>query len=38
MIGDVPDGTQFTEIPDYTVEPLSFDEIARRHAEERSSA
>ncbi len=36
MIGDVPDGTQFTEIPNYTVDPLSFDEIAQRYAASRS--
>lgn len=27
-IGDVPRGERFVEIPDYRVEPLSFDEIA----------
>lgn len=37
LIGDVPQGTQFTEIPDYTVEPLAFDEIAQRHSQERQS-
>jgi hypothetical protein len=37
MIGDVPDGEQFVEIPQYEVEPLSFDELAERHARERSS-
>lgn len=30
-IGDVPEGRRFVEIPDYTVEQLSFDELARRH-------
>lgn len=38
MIGDVPDGTLFTEIPDYVIEPLPFEEIARRHQMERTEA
>jgi len=37
MIGDVPQGELFTEIPDYSIEQLSFEEIARRYAEERAS-
>ncbi|MEX0768891.1 MAG: phytanoyl-CoA dioxygenase family protein [Microthrixaceae bacterium] len=32
MIGDVPVGDPFIEIEDYSVEQLSFDEIARRFA------
>lgn len=35
MIGDVPDGELFVEIPNYAVEELEFDEIARRHASHR---
>jgi hypothetical protein len=38
MIGDVPDGTMFTEIRDYRIEPLSFDELSALHAAERASA
>lgn len=34
-IGDVPDGERFVEIPDYSLTPLSFDEMARRHRAER---
>lgn len=31
VIGDVPEGEPFTEIADYSVEVLSFDEIAARY-------
>lgn len=34
-IGDVPEGEKFVEIPDYRVDPLSFDEMAERHAADR---
>ncbi|KLR62225.1 protein involved in biosynthesis of mitomycin antibiotics/polyketide fumonisin [Actinobacteria bacterium IMCC26207] len=36
MIGDVPPGEPFVEIEDYSVEQLSFDEIASRYAASRS--
>lgn len=35
-IGDVPDGERFVEIPDYSLTPLSFDEMAARHRLERA--
>jgi len=35
-IGDVPQGKQFVEIRDYSIEPMSFDEIAAQHAAVRS--
>ena len=35
-IGDAPEGSPFTEIVDYTVDPLSFDDIAARHAAARA--
>jgi len=34
-IGDVPNGERFVSIADYSVQPLSFDEIAERHAADR---
>lgn len=34
-IGDVPEGEKFVEIPDYRVAPLSFDDMAERHAADR---
>ncbi|MSV84058.1 MAG: hypothetical protein F2864_00980 [Actinobacteria bacterium] len=36
MIGDVPAGEPFIEIEDYSVEQLSFEEIARRYAASRA--
>jgi ectoine hydroxylase-related dioxygenase (phytanoyl-CoA dioxygenase family) len=36
-IGDVPEGPQFTEIVDYSVTPLSFEELAERYRAERAS-
>ena len=34
-IGDVPDGEKFIEIPNYTLAPLTFDEMAARHVADR---
>jgi hypothetical protein len=35
-IGDVPEGEPFVEIHDYRIAPLTFDEIAGRHARQRA--
>jgi hypothetical protein len=37
-IGDVPEGRPFEEIVDYAVEPLTFEQLAARHAQERATA
>jgi hypothetical protein len=34
-IGDVPNGEQFVQIPDYRIDQLSFEEIAARYADDR---
>jgi hypothetical protein len=36
-IGDVPDGAKFTEIPEYSVQTLTFDEMVARHIADRQS-
>lgn len=36
-IGHVPEGKTFVQIPDYELEPLSFDEMAARHAADRAA-
>jgi hypothetical protein len=35
-IGDVPDGEQFTQVVDYSVEPLTFEDFAARYAASRA--
>ena len=35
VIGDEPPGERFVEIPGYSIEALSFDQIAERHARDR---
>lgn len=35
-IGDVPDGDRFIDIPDYSVSPLTFEEMAERYAMSRA--
>jgi hypothetical protein len=36
-IGDVPNGEKFVELADYSVEPMSFEELAASHARHRRS-